>query len=160
YTLALGIEPLRARIATYYRERYGVAVDPARIVVTTGSSAGFVLSFLAAFDQGDRVALADPSYPAYRNILLALGIEPVGLPAGPETRFQPTVELLQRAGPLDGLILASPSNPAGTVIDAGEFARIVGYCRTNGIRLVSDEIYHGITFGRMPATALSLDPEA
>jgi len=160
YTLALGIDPLRARIAAHYRDRHDVDVDPARIVVTTGSSAGFVLSFLAAFDVGDRVALADPSYPGYRNILLALGVEPVGLPAGPETRFQPTVELLERAGPLDGLIVASPSNPAGTVIDAEEFARIVDYCRAKGMRLISDEIYHGIVFGRMPATALSLDPDA
>jgi aspartate/methionine/tyrosine aminotransferase len=160
YTLALGIEPLRERIAAHYRERHGIAVDRSRIVVTTGSSAGFVLSFLAAFDVGDRVALADPSYPGYRNILLALGIEPVGLPAGPETRFQPTVELLARAGPLDGLIVASPSNPAGTVIDAAEFARIVAYCRASGIRLISDEIYHGITFGRPAETALRFDPDA
>ena len=159
YTLAFGLDVLRARIAAHYRERHGIVVDPARIVVTTGSSAGFVLSFLAAFDEGDRVALADPSYPGYRNILLALGIEPVGLPAGPETRFQPTVDLIARAGHLDGLIVASPSNPAGTVIDADEFARIVAYCRAAGIRLISDEIYHGITFGRTPQTALALDPD-
>ena len=160
YTLALGIDPLRARIAAYYRERHDIAVDPARIVVTTGSSGGFILSFIASFDEGDRVALADPSYPGYRNILLALGIEPVGLPSGPETRFQPTVELLERAGPLDGLIVASPSNPAGTVIDVGEFARIIAYCRAKGIRLVSDEIYHGIVYGRALATALRFDADA
>lgn len=160
YTLALGLEKLRARIAVHYRDWHGIAVDPARIVVTTGSSGGFVLSFLAAFDEGDRVALADPSYPGYRNILLALGIEPVGLPAGPETRFQPTVELLERAGRVDGLIVASPSNPAGTMIDDGEFARLVQYCRARGIRLVSDEIYHGISFGRRAATALATDPDA
>jgi aspartate/methionine/tyrosine aminotransferase len=160
YTLALGLDPLRERIAAHYRDRHGVALDPSRVVVTTGSSGAFVLSFLAAFDEGDRVALADPSYPGYRNILLALGIEPVGLPTGPETRFQPTVELIARAGPLDGLIVASPSNPAGTVIDAGEFARIVAYCRAAGIRLISDEIYHGITYGRAAMTALALDPDA
>ena len=158
--LALGIDPLRARIAAHYRERHDIEVDPARIVVTTGSSGGFILSFIASFDEGDRVALADPSYPGYRNILLALGIEPVGLPSGPETRFQPTVELLERAGPLDGLIVASPSNPAGTVIDTGEFSRIIAYCRAKGIRLVSDEIYHGIVYGRAPATALRFDEDA
>jgi aspartate/methionine/tyrosine aminotransferase len=160
YTLAFGIDKLRARIAAFYRERYNVDIDSARIVVTTGSSGSFVLSFLAAFDEGDRVALADPSYPGYRNILLALGIQPVGLPASAATRFQPTVELLERAGPVDGLIIASPSNPTGTMIDDAEFARLIAYCRARGIRLISDEIYHGITYGRRAPTALASDPDA
>ena len=161
YTEAFGLAALRARIAAFYQSRYGVEVDPARIVVTTGSSGGFVLAFLAAFDPGDRVALADPSYPAYRNILQALSIEPVALPAGLETRYQPSVELLERAaGRLDGLIVASPSNPSGTMLDADELEALAHYCRGRGIRLISDEIYHGITYAREAATALAYDDQA
>ena len=159
YTEAFGLPALRARIAEFYRLRYGVTVDPGRIVVTTGSSGGFVLSFLAAFDPGDRVALADPSYPAYRNILLALGIEAVTLPAGLETRYQPSIELVERAGELDGLIVASPSNPSGTMLEASELAALADYCRDRGIRLISDEIYHGITYEREAATALAYDSQ-
>ena len=161
YTEAFGLAPLRARIAEFYRLRYGVTVDPGRIVVTTGSSGGFVLSFLAAFNPGDRVALADPSYPAYRNILLALGIEPVALPAGIETRYQPSIELIERAGgTLDGLIVASPSNPSGTMLEPSELKALAAYCRDRGIRLISDEIYHGITYRREAATALAYDDQA
>jgi len=161
YTEALGIPPLRQRIARHYREMYGVAVDPARVVVTTGSSGAFLLSFLAAFDPGDRVALAAPGYPAYRNILGALGITPVNLLTGVETRFQPTPELLDRVdGRIDGLIVASPSNPAGTMIDADGLRRLHDYCRARQIRLVSDEIYHGITYGMTPTTALALGEDA
>ncbi len=161
YTEALGIPPLRRRIARHYADTYGVTVDPARVVVTTGSSGAFLLGFLAAFDPGDRVALAAPGYPAYRNILTALGIEPVLLPADAATRFQPTVALLERAGqPIDGLILASPSNPAGTMLDAAAFRQLHEHCRVRGIRLISDEIYHGITYGMQPTTALALGDEA
>jgi aspartate/methionine/tyrosine aminotransferase len=161
YTEAFGLAALRARIAEFYDQRYGVAVDAERIVVTTGSSGGFVLSFLAAFDPGDRVALADPSYPAYRNILLALGIEPVSLPAGPETRYQPSIELIERVGgALDGLIVASPANPSGTMLEADELKTLAEYCRGRGIRLISDEIYHGITYLREAATALAHDERA
>ncbi len=161
YTEAFGLGALRTRIAEFYDQRYGVAVDAERIVVTTGSSGGFVLSFLAAFDPGDRVALADPSYPAYRNILLALGIEPVSLPAGPETRYQPSIELIERAGgALDGLIVASPANPSGTMLEGDELKALAEYCRGRGIRLISDEIYHGITYVREAATALAHDEHA
>jgi aspartate/methionine/tyrosine aminotransferase len=161
YTEALGIPPLRERIARHYRDMYGVAVDAARVVVTTGSSGAFLLSFLAAFDPGDRVALAAPGYPAYRNILVALDIAPVNLLTGADTRFQPTPELLDRVdGRIDGLIVASPSNPAGTMIDADGFRRLHDYCRTRQIRLVSDEIYHGITYGMTPTTALALGNDA
>ena len=161
YTEALGIPPLRRRIAQHYRDMYRVDVDPARIVVTTGSSGAFLLGFLAAFDPGDRVALAAPGYPAYRNILAALGLEPVNIEVGSATRFQPTPELLDRvAGKIDGLIVASPSNPAGTMLDGPAFKRLHGYCRDKGIRLVSDEIYHGITFGMEPTTALALGDDA
>jgi aspartate/methionine/tyrosine aminotransferase len=161
YTEALGIPTLRQRIARHYRDMYGADVDPARVVVTTGSSGAFLLGFLAGFDAGDRVALAAPGYPAYRNILAALGISPVNLPTGPETRFQPTPELLDQIdGPVHGLIIASPSNPAGTMIDAASLRRLYDHCRARGIRLVSDEIYHGITYGMTPTTALALGDDA
>src|SRR5579864_4975478 len=113
YTDSLGIAPLRAAIAGHYREQYGIAVEPAEIVVTTGSSAAFQLAFLAAFEAGDRVALAAPGYPAYRNILSALGIEPVLIEVGENTHYQPNPELLAQAGRLDGLVIASPANPTG-----------------------------------------------
>ncbi len=161
YTEALGLPTLRRRIARHYQERYGVDVDPARVVVTTGSSGAFLLSFLAAFEAGDRVALADPGYPAYRNILLALGVRPVTFATGMETRFQPTVELLEQAdGPLDGLIIASPSNPAGTMLNEAELRALAAYCAAHGIRLISDEIYHGITYERPAATMLAISDDA
>jgi aspartate/methionine/tyrosine aminotransferase len=130
-------------------------VPAARIVVTTGSSGGFVLAFLAAFDAGDRVALAAPGYPAYRNILQAFGIEPVVLEATLSDRFQPTVELLERAGRLDGLIVASPANPTGTMVAPDTLADLARYCARRGIRLISDEVYHGIAYGQQAATALA-----
>lgn len=160
YTDALGLSALRRRITGHYADTYGVAVDPERIAVTPGSSGGFLLAFLAAFDPGDRVALAAPGYPAYRNILSALGLEPVLLEAGAAERWQPTPELLAQAGPLDGLIVASPSNPAGTMLSEDELAALADYCRDAGIRLISDEIYHGIGYGRRAASALERDPEA
>ena len=147
YTVALGIPELRERIARHYWDWYGVEVPIRRIVVTTGSSGAFLLSFLSAFDAGDRVALADPGYPAYRNILKALGIEVVGLPTEADTRFQPTPGLVAEARNLAGLIVASPSNPTGTMIGASEMQALCDYCAVAGIRLVSDEIYHGITYG-------------
>jgi aspartate/methionine/tyrosine aminotransferase len=160
YTEALGLPALRRRIARHYGETYGVDLDWRRVVVTTGSSGGFLLAFLAAFDAGDRIALASPGYPAYRNILTALGIEPVELEVGPEHRFQPTPELLSRLKRRpDGLIVASPSNPCGTMLDRAHFEALLTYCRAQGIRLVSDEIYHGITYGMTATSATELDPE-
>jgi len=154
YTDAAGIEPLRRRIAAHYRERYGVDIAPERVVVTPGSSGGFVLAFLAAFDAGARVALVDPGYPCYRNILTALGIEAVRAPAGPETRFQPTPELLDRIeGRIDGLIVASPSNPTGSMLSPDMLARLTAWCQDRDVRLVSDEIYHGVAYGMEEATA-------
>src|SRR6267143_1554842 len=146
YTDALGIAPLRDAIAAHYQTQYGVPVDPAEVVVTTGSSAAFQLAFLAAFEPGDRVALAVPGYPAYRNILTALDIEPVLIAAGENAHYQPTPELLADVWQLDGLIVASPANPTGTMIDAADLARLAEYCRECDIRLISDKIYHGITF--------------
>src|SRR6201987_4881436 len=153
YTDALGIAPLRQAIAGHYRTHYGVAVDPAEVVVTTGSSAAFQLAFLAAFEAGDRVALTVPGYPAYRNILTALGLEPVLIEVGENAHFQPNPELLAEAGDIAGLIVASPANPAGTMIPEAELALLSEYCRSRGIRLVSDEIYHGITYESAPQTA-------
>jgi len=163
YTVALGIPELRAAIAGHYRDYYGVDVPVGRIVVTTGSSGGFLLSFLSAFDQGDRVALAAPGYPCYRNILGALGVEPVSLMTTAADRFQPTPELLDKAragGPIHGLIVASPSNPTGTMLGREELQALVDYCRANDIRLISDEIYHGITFHHRPDTVAALTGEA
>lgn len=160
YTDATGIGDLRLGISRHYRERYGIDVDPARTVVTTGSSGGFILAFLAAFDPGDRVALAEPGYPAYRNILSALGIETVCIQTGPETRFQPTPALLDAEDRLDGLIVASPANPTGTMLDRDALAGIVEYCAGRGIRLVSDEIYHGIAYRGAADTALRFTDDA
>ena len=163
YTDALGLAALNKRIARHYDEFYGAPVDPARVVVTTGSSGGFVLAFLSAFDAGDRVALASPGYPAYRNILQAVGVEVVDLQTGQETNFQPSPELLDRAaatGNLDGLIVASPSNPTGTMIHAAELKALVEYCRDSSIRLISDEIYHGITYAEPAETVLRQTDDA
>jgi len=148
YTEALGAPALRSAIAQHYRDQYGVSLDARRIAVTTGSSGGFVLAFLAAFDVGDRVALAVPGYPAYANILAALGCEVVIVPCGPETRYQPTVAQLEALDPpVEGLVVASPANPTGTMIDPDELAALAAWCGTHGVRLISDEIYHGITYG-------------
>ncbi|HUZ73620.1 MAG TPA: aminotransferase class I/II-fold pyridoxal phosphate-dependent enzyme [Stellaceae bacterium] len=161
YTDALGLPRLRDAIAQHYKASYGVAIDPGRIVVTTGSSAGFILAFLAAFDPGDRVALAAPGYPAYRNILAALGLVPVELPTGPAERFQITLEALRRLGDgIAGLIVASPANPTGTMLPPDELAAIARHCTAAGIRLVSDEIYHGIAYGMTAATALARSDDA
>lgn len=152
YTVARGLPGLRRRIADHYRATQGVEVNPERIFATTGSSGGFVLAFLAAFEPGDKVGLAAPGYPAYRHILTALGVEPVTLPVGPESRYQPTVEVLERhSARLDGLIVASPANPTGTVIPPADFEALIAWCEAHGVRLISDEIYHGITYDGRPA---------
>jgi aspartate/methionine/tyrosine aminotransferase len=152
YTNALGIPPLREAIARHYRERVGVDVDAANVAVTTGSSGGFGYAFLAAFDVGDTVVMARPGYPAYRNMLSALGCRVVELPSGPETRFQPTVAQLDALDePPAGLIVASPANPTGTMVGADELAALIAWCDAHGTLFVSDEIYHGIAYG-MPTT--------
>ncbi len=152
YTSALGLPALRVAIARHYDRMYGLDVDPASVAVTTGSSGGFLYSFLAAFDAGDTVAMARPGYPAYRNMLSALGCRVVELPCGPEARFQPTVAQLDAlAEPPAGLVLASPANPTGTMVDADELAALASWCDAHGTRLISDEIYHGITYG-MPGS--------
>jgi aspartate/methionine/tyrosine aminotransferase len=160
YVEAFGIPALRERIAQHYRAAYGLDLPVERVVVTPGSSGGFLLSFLAAFDVGDRVALAAPGYPAYRNILAALGLQPVDLPTTADHNFQPTVELLRQAGKLDGLIVASPSNPTGTTVSPAELRALAEYCTSHGIRLISDEIYHGIVYEGETATAAALSDSA
>ena len=161
YTEAFGLPELRERIAAFYGSRYAAAVDPARIAVTTGSSGGFVLAFLAAFDPGDRIAFAAPSYPGYRNIAAALDLVPVPIACGAETGFQPDAAMLDRLDPVpDGLILASPANPTGAMIAPQTLAGIVDWCRAKGVRIISDEIYHGITYGRAAETLYGRDPSA
>lgn len=147
YTVALGIPELRAAIAATYDHRHGLTVDPDDVVITTGSSGGFLLAFLACFDAGDRVAIASPGYPCYRNILTALGCEVVELPCGPDTRFQPTLDMLTALDPpIAGVIVASPANPTGTVIPPAELAAIARWCAESGVRLISDEVYHGLVY--------------
>ncbi|MGK2855382.1 MAG: pyridoxal phosphate-dependent aminotransferase [Microbacteriaceae bacterium] len=154
YTVALGIPQLREAIAASYQDRHGLDVDPDAVVITTGSTGGFLLAFLSCFDIGDRVAVTSPGYPCYRNILSALGCEPVEVPCGPDTRFQPTVAMLEALDPpVKGLIIASPANPTGTVIPPAELAAIVNWCDTRGVQLVSDELYHGLVYPGAPATS-------
>ncbi len=154
YTEALGLAALRARIARHYAERYGVDISPGRIAVTTGASGGFPLAFLACLDVGDEVALATPCYPPYVNVLTALGMRPRLIEAGPETRFQPTPSLLDTSGPPPAaLLLASPSNPAGTMLAPDELAALAGWCHARGVRLISDEIYHRLVYAGAESTA-------
>jgi aspartate/methionine/tyrosine aminotransferase len=160
YTNAAGLLSLRRRIARHYADWYGVQVDADDVLVVGGASAGFTLAFLAAFDAGDRVGVVEPGYPCYRNALLALGIEPVAIPVGPETRWAPTPELLEAAGPLRGLVVASPSNPTGTVLAAPALTTITAWCAANGVQLIADEIYHGITYNGAAPTVLAATRDA
>ncbi|WNV91926.1 pyridoxal phosphate-dependent aminotransferase [Umezawaea sp. Da 62-37] len=160
YTEQLGILELRTALATHYHRQYNLDVTPEDVVMTTGSSGAFLLAFLAAFDPGDRVALARPGYPAYRNILKALGCEVVELPCGPETRFQPTVEMLDNIGPIKGLVVASPANPTGTVLSPQELAALTDWCTHHNVQLISDEIYHGIGYGRPQSCAWETSKES
>ena len=154
YTNSPGLPTLIDRIVRHYDERYRVAVPTESITIVSGASAGFTLAFLAAFDHGDRVGVLEPGYPCYRNALVALGIEPVPIPIGPDTHWSPTTELLDFAGPLDGLVIASPSNPTGTLLDGALLDTLVSYCDAKGIQLISDEIYHGITYERPAASVV------
>jgi len=158
YTVALGIPELRAAIAASYLDRHGLQVDADDVVVTTGSSGGFLLTFLSCFDVGDRVAVSSPGYPCYRNILAALGCEVVVMECGPETRFQPTVQMLAELDPpVQGVVVASPANPTGTVIPPAELAAIASWCDDSGVRLVSDEVYHGLVYPGAPQTSCAWD---
>jgi aspartate/methionine/tyrosine aminotransferase len=162
YTEALGIPSLRTRIAGHYWERYGIAVDPARIVVTTGSSGGFALAFLSLFEQGDRVAVASPGYPPYRHILKALGCEPVEIAISAATRWSLTVDSVlaaHRQRPLKGVLVASPANPTGTMLAHEELQALITATAQAGIRLISDEIYHGLDYAFVAATAAQFSEE-
>lgn len=161
YTEATGILPLRQAIAHHYRETAGIEVHSDDVVVFPGSSGAFTALFLAAFDAGDTVAMTRPGYPAYRNSLQALGCRVLELDCGPQTRYQPTVAMLEALPePPAGLIVASPANPTGTVIDADELAAIVRWCDAHGTLLISDEIYHGLTYGREAVSAWATSRES
>jgi len=149
YTETLGIASLRARIARHYQETHGVAVPVERVIVTTGSSAGFILAFLSMFETGDRVAVATPGYPPYRHILRALGCEPVPVETTAATRFALTGAMLKAAHaktPLAGVLVASPANPTGTMMTGEALAELIGVAEGLGIRVISDEIYHGLDY--------------
>ncbi|KAA5829094.1 pyridoxal phosphate-dependent aminotransferase [Saccharopolyspora hirsuta] len=161
YTEQLGLPALREAIAGHCDRSYGLSVQADDVVVTTGASGAFLLAFLAAFDAGDRVALARPGYPAYRNILAALGCEVVELPCDASTRFQPTVAMLEELDrPVRGLIVASPANPTGTVLSGAELADLAAWCEANGVQLISDEIYHGLSYGDPLHSAWEFSREA
>jgi aspartate/methionine/tyrosine aminotransferase len=163
YTEALGIPSLRARIAAHYRERYGVTVDVGRIVVTTGSSAAFILAFLALLEPGDRVAVASPGYPPYRHILTALGCVPVPIEMSAASRWAITIDALRethRRTPLKGLLVASPANPTGTMLAGPVLAELIRAAEAEGICFISDEIYHGLDYAFPAVTAAGLSDQA
>jgi len=163
YTETLGIPSLRARIARHYRDLYGLTLDPARVAVTTGSSGGFILAFLALFEPGERVALANPGYPPYRHILSALGCEPVLIATSAQTRWALTPEAVlaeHRRKPLAGLVVASPANPTGTMMPADALARLIAAAEDAGIKVISDEIYHGLDYAFAAETAAKLSQRA
>lgn len=163
YTAALGTPSLRARIARHYRDTYKCDVDPEQIVVTTGSSGAFILAFLALFEPGDRVAIAAPGYPPYRHILTALGCEPVLIETHEETRHALTGEALlaeHRKKPLKGVLVASPANPTGTMMSRAALTDLISAAESEGIRFISDEIYHGLDYAFPAVTAAELSPNA
>jgi len=157
YTVALGLPELRAGIADLYRTRHGITLDPARVIVTAGSSAAFLLAFSAFFDAGDRVGLGEPGYPSYRQILRALSLEPVGIPTLPEARHQPRVADLP--DDIAGLIVASPSNPAGTMLSRDELSALAAWATEHDKVLISDEIYHGLSYDQPAVSALEVSDD-
>jgi aspartate/methionine/tyrosine aminotransferase len=163
YTQALGIAPLRERIARHYADAHGVAVEPERVAVTTGSSAAFILAFLALFEPGDRVAVACPGYPPYRHILTALGCEPVMIEISAQTGWAITVDALleaHRRAPLKGVLVASPANPTGTMMRPEALAALIAAAEGEGIRFISDEIYHGLDYAFPAETAAKFSDRA
>jgi len=159
YTVALGLPELRAGIAALYARWYGVDLDPSRVIVTAGSSAAFLLAFTALFDAGDRVALGEPGYPSYRQILRALSLEPVGIPARAEDRLQPNPEDVALAPDLAGLIVASPGNPSGTMLGRDALAALIHVAAERGLAFVSDEIYHGLHYEGRAVSALEISDD-
>ncbi|OAN71341.1 1-aminocyclopropane-1-carboxylate deaminase [Sulfitobacter sp. EhC04] len=155
YTVALGLPALRARIAQMYGDWYNVDLDPGRVVITPGSSGAFILAFTALFDTGDRVGIGAPGYPSYRQILKALALQPVDLPTSPQNRYQPVPADFSGMD-LAGLMVASPANPTGTMLDRDAIAALVGACDAAGTSFISDEIYHGIEYDKKAVTALEV----
>lgn len=158
YTVALGLPELRARIARLYGDWYGVDLDPARVIVTPGSSGGFLLAFTALFDTGARVGIGAPGYPSYRQILKALALAPVDLQTDPSNGFQPVPSDLAGQD-LDGLLVASPANPTGTMLDRDRLSALIGAAHDTGAAFISDEIYHGIQYDTRAVSALELSDE-
>ncbi len=158
YTVALGLPALRTGIAGLYKRWYGIDLDPGRVIVTAGSSAAFLLAFTALFDAGDRVGLGEPGYPSYRQILRALSLTPVGIASQPENRLQPTPGDMA-GGDLAGMIVASPGNPSGTMLDRNALAALMAHCAGRGIRFISDEIYHGLHYGAPAVSALEVSDD-
>lgn len=159
YTVALGLPELRARIARHYADWYGVDLDPARVVVTAGASGAFLLAFTALFDAGERVALGAPGYPSYRQILRALSLDPVDIETRPEARYQPEPDQVAAVADLAGLIVASPANPAGTMLSREAMAGLIGAAAARGAAFVSDEIYHGLAYGARAVSALEISDD-
>lgn len=163
YTEALGIRPLRERLSRLYRERYGVEVSPDRIVITTGSSGGFLLAFLALFETGDRIAMAAPGYPPYRHILTSLGMSAAIIEAGNEDRYQLTPDHIGRLandGPVAGVLVASPANPTGTILSKDELGALSDAAKKVGASLIVDEIYHGLNFSQPASSILEVSHDA
>ena len=158
YTVALGLPELRAGIAALYRRWYGVDLNPDRVVVTAGSSAAFLLSFTTLFDAGDRVGLGEPGYPSYRQILKALSLQAVGIPASVDNRLQPAPADLE-GHDLHGMIVASPGNPSGTMLSHGALAALIDHCAGRDIKFISDEIYHGLHYGDRATSALEISDD-
>jgi aspartate/methionine/tyrosine aminotransferase len=159
YTVALGLPELRAGIAALYRRWYGVDLDPARVIVTSGASGAFLLAFTALFDAGPRVAMGAPGYPSYRQILRALSLAPVEMETTAATRFQPSAAQVAAAPDIAGLILASPGNPSGTMLDRAAMADLLAAARARGLNVISDEIYHGLHYGPRAVSALEISDD-
>ena len=163
YTDALGLFSLRQRIARHYSETYRIELDPRRVAITTGSSGAFIMAFLALFDVGARVAIPNPGYPAYRNIFSALGVETVDVPVNAENGFAMTAAALEKAHAaqrLDGVLAMSPANPTGAMLSDSQLRDIAVFCETHGVKFISDEIYHGLTFTHPAQTALAFSDQA
>ncbi len=160
YTVALGMPALRDAVAALYARWYGRSVDPARVIMTVGSSLGFMMAMLSCFERGDRIGLPAPGYPAYRNLTRVLGLEPIDIPVGAEQNWCLSVEALERLSPRpDGLILASPANPTGVMLSPRALSEIAHWCHDHGVRLISDEIYHGISYDRPATSLLDVTPD-
>jgi aspartate/methionine/tyrosine aminotransferase len=161
YTESAGLFALRTRISKHYKESAGLHIPPHRIFITLGSSGAFLMSLLAAFDEGDSLAITMPCYPAYPNMMKAFGLSALRMEGNRENNFQPSVNDIKALGQKpNGLVIASPSNPAGTILDALELEKIANHCETNGIRIISDEIYHGVTYGKPTQTLLKYTQNA